>query len=205
MANTGDDALALIIKEPVGVVGAVVPWNFPFLMAVWKIATATAAGCSIVVKPAEQTPLSAMYLGELINEAGVPAGVVNILPGLGETAGQAIGLHKDIDVITFTGSTEVGRMFMRYSGDSNLKGVGLELGGKSPFIVLDDADITDDLIEHAATAAFWNGGQNCSANIVKMKSVCFSGRKFSRDWVPCMNPLPVQPPEPRAIFAWVIL
>lgn len=165
VANTGEDALALIVKEPVGVVGAVVPWNFPFLMAVWKIATALATGCSIVVKPAEQTPLSAIKLGELINEAGVPAGVVNILPGLGETTGQAIGLHNDIDVVTFTGSTEVGRMFMRYSGDSNLKGVGLELGGKSPFIVLDDAHISDELIDHAAMAAFWNGGQNCSANM----------------------------------------
>jgi aldehyde dehydrogenase (NAD+)/gamma-glutamyl-gamma-aminobutyraldehyde dehydrogenase len=165
VANTGEDALALIVKEPVGVVGAVVPWNFPFLMTVWKIASALAAGCSIVIKPAEQTPLSAIKLGELISEAGIPDGVVNILPGLGETAGQAIGLHNDIDVVTFTGSTEVGRMFMRYSGDSNLKGVGLELGGKSPFIVLDDADITDNLIEDAAMAAFWNGGQNCSANM----------------------------------------
>lgn len=165
VANTGEDALALVVKEPVGVVGAVVPWNFPFLMTVWKIATALAAGCSIVVKPAEQTPLSAIKLAELLAEAGVPAGVVNILPGLGETAGQAIGLHNDIDVVTFTGSTEVGRMFMRYSGDSNLKAVGLELGGKSPLIVLDDASITDDLIEDAAMAAFWNGGQNCSANM----------------------------------------
>lgn len=165
VANTGEDALALVVKEPVGVVGAVVPWNFPFLMTVWKMATALAAGCSIVVKPAEQTPLTAIKLGELVAKAGVPAGVVNILPGLGETAGQAIGLHNDIDVVTFTGSTEVGRMFMRYSGDSNLKGVGLELGGKSPFIVLDDAQISDDLIEHAAMAAFWNGGQNCSANM----------------------------------------
>ena len=165
VATTGEDALALVVKEPVGVVGAIVPWNFPFLMTVWKVATALAAGCSIVVKPAEQTPLTAIKLGELVAEAGIPAGVVNILPGLGETAGQAIGLHNDVDVVTFTGSTEVGRMFMRYSGDSNLKGVGLELGGKSPLIVLDDADISDDLIEEAATAAFWNGGQNCSANM----------------------------------------
>ena len=134
-------------------------------MAVWKIAPALAAGCSIVVKPAEQTPLSTLKLGELITEAGIPPGVVNIVPGLGETAGRAIGLHKDVDTVSFTGSTEVGRMFMRYSGDSNLKSVGLEMGGKSQFIVLDDAPITDDLIEHAAMAAFWNGGQNCSANM----------------------------------------
>ena len=165
IAPTGDDALALIVKEPVGVAGAILPWNFPFLMAVWKIAPALAAGCSIVVKPAEQTPLSTLKLGELITEAGIPPGVVNIVPGLGETAGRAIGLHNDVDTVSFTGSTEVGRMFMRYSGDSNLKSVGLEMGGKSPFIVLDDAPITDDLIEHAAMAAFWNGGQNCSANM----------------------------------------
>ena len=165
IAPTGDDAMALIIKEPAGVAGAILPWNFPFLMAVWKIAPALAAGCSIVVKPAEQTPLSTIRLGALINEAGVPPGVVSILPGLGETAGQAIGMHNDIDTVSFTGSTEVGRMFMRYSGESNLKSVGLEMGGKSPFIVLDDAVINDDLIEHAAMAAFWNGGQNCSANM----------------------------------------
>ena len=165
IAPTGDDAMGLIIKEPAGVAGAILPWNFPFLMAVWKIAPALAAGCSIVVKPAEQTPLSTIRLGALLNEAGVPAGVVSILPGLGETAGHAIGMHNDIDTVSFTGSTEVGRMFMRYSGDSNLKSVGLEMGGKSPFIVLDDAPIDDDLIEHAAMAAFWNGGQNCSANM----------------------------------------
>lgn len=165
IAPTGDAAMALIVKEPAGVAGAILPWNFPFLMAVWKIAPALAAGCSILVKPAEQTPLSTIRLGALIEEAGIPAGVVNILPGLGETAGQAIGMHNDIDTVSFTGSTEVGRMFMRYSGDSNLKSIGLEMGGKSPFIVLDDAIINDDLIEHAAMAAFWNGGQNCSANM----------------------------------------
>ena len=165
IAPTADDALALIVKEPAGVAGAILPWNFPFLMAVWKIAPALASGCSIVVKPAEQTPLSTLKLGELAIEAGIPSGVLNIIPGLGETAGQSIGLHNDVDTVSFTGSTEVGRLFMRYSGDSNLKSVGLEMGGKSPFIVLDDAVISDDLIEHAAMAAFWNGGQNCSANM----------------------------------------
>ena len=165
IAPTADDALALIVKEPAGVAGAILPWNFPFLMAVWKIAPALASGCSIVVKPAEQTPLSTLKLGELAIEAGIPSGVLNIIPGLGETAGQAIGLHNDVDTVSFTGSTEVGRLFMRYSGDSNLKSDGLEMGGKSPFIVLDDAVISDDLIEHAAMAAFWNGGQNCSANM----------------------------------------
>ena len=165
IAPTGPGALALITKEPAGVAGAVLPWNFPLVMAAWKIAPSLAVGCSAVIKPAEQTPLSTIRLAELMQEAGVPAGVINIVPGFGETAGKAIGLHNDIDTVSFTGSTEVGRLFMRYSGESNLKGVGLEMGGKSPFIVLDDAKLNDDLIEHAAMSAFWNGGQNCSANM----------------------------------------
>lgn len=165
IATTGPSALALITREPVGVAGAVLPWNFPLVMATWKIAPALAVGCSAVIKPAEQTPLSTIRLAQLMQEAGVPAGVINILPGFGETAGAAIGLHNDIDTVSFTGSTEVGRMFMRYAGDSNLKGVGLEMGGKSPFIVLEDAVIDDDMIDHAAMSAFWNGGQNCSANM----------------------------------------
>lgn len=165
VAPTGEDALALVVKEPAGVVGLVLPWNFPLLMAAWKLAPALAAGCSCIVKPAEQTPLTALRLAELAREAGVPDGVLNVLPGMGETTGQAIGRHNDIDIVSFTGSTEVGGYFLRYAGESNLKAIGLEMGGKSPFIVLDDADLNDDLIEHAATSAFWNGGQNCSANM----------------------------------------
>ena len=165
IAPTGPGAMALITREPAGVAGAVLPWNFPLVMAAWKIAPALAVGCSAVIKPAEQTPLSTIRLAELMQEAGVPAGVINVVPGFGETAGQAIGMHNDVDTVSFTGSTEVGRLFMRYSGESNLKGVGLEMGGKSPFIVLEDAAINDELIEHAAMSAFWNGGQNCSANM----------------------------------------
>jgi acyl-CoA reductase-like NAD-dependent aldehyde dehydrogenase len=165
VAPTGEDNLALIVKEPAGVVGLVLPWNFPLLMAAWKLAPALAAGCSCIVKPAEQTPLSALRLAELAREAGVPDGVLSVLPGLGETTGQAIGRHPDIDIVSFTGSTEVGGYFLRYAGESNLKVIGLEMGGKSPFIVLDDAELTDDLIEQAAMSAFWNGGQNCSANM----------------------------------------
>jgi len=165
IAPTGPSALALIVKEPAGVAGAVLPWNFPLLMATWKIAPSLSVGCSAVIKPAEQTPLSTIRLAELMREAGVPDGVINIVPGYGETAGQAIGMHNDIDTVSFTGSSEVGRMFMRYSGDSNLKSVGLEMGGKSPFIVLEDAVLDDELIEHSAMSAFWNGGQNCSANM----------------------------------------
>jgi aldehyde dehydrogenase (NAD+)/gamma-glutamyl-gamma-aminobutyraldehyde dehydrogenase len=184
IAPTGPSALALITKEAAGVAGAVLPWNFPLVMAAWKIAPALAVGCSAVIKPAEQTPLSALRLAELMREAGVPDGVINIVPGFGETAGQAIGMHRDIDTVSFTGSTEVGRMFMRYSGDSNLKGIGLELGGKSPFIVLEDAAMTDDLIEHAAMAAFWNGGQNCTANMRQLIAAPlveeFTGRILDR-------------------------
>lgn len=184
IAPTGPGAMALVTKEPAGVAGAVLPWNFPLVMAAWKIAPSLAVGCSAVIKPAEQTPLSTIRLAELMHEAGVPAGVINIVPGYGETAGRAIGIHNDIDTVSFTGSTEVGRMFMRYSGDSNLKGVGLEMGGKSPFIVLEDAALNDDLIEHAAMSAFWNGGQNCSANmrqlIAKPLVEEFTGRILDR-------------------------
>jgi aldehyde dehydrogenase (NAD+)/gamma-glutamyl-gamma-aminobutyraldehyde dehydrogenase len=165
VAATGGDACALIVKEPMGVVGLVLPWNFPLLMAAWKLAPALASGCSAIVKPAEQTSMSTLRLSELAGEAGVPAGVLNVVPGSGETTGRAVGRHNDIDVVSFTGSTEVGRHFLQYSSESNLKPIGLEMGGKSPFIVLADAQIDDDLIENAITSAFWNGGQNCSANM----------------------------------------
>jgi aldehyde dehydrogenase (NAD+)/gamma-glutamyl-gamma-aminobutyraldehyde dehydrogenase len=165
VAPTADSALAMIVKEPIGVAGLVLPWNFPLLMAAWKLAPALAAGCSAVLKPAEQTPLTALRLAELAMEAGLPAGVLNVVPGFGETAGRAIGLHADIDVVSFTGSTEVGGYFLDYAARSNLKPVGLEMGGKSPMIVLDDAEIDDALVSSAVSAAFWNGGQNCSANM----------------------------------------
>ncbi len=165
VAPTGESALALIMQEPIGVVGLVLPWNFPLLMAAWKAAPALAAGCSVVLKPAEQTPLSVLKLAELAARAGVPDGVLNVLPGLGETAGQAIGRHMGIDAVSFTGSTETGALFLKYSSESNLKPVGLEMGGKSPLIVLEDARINDELIENAVAAAMWNGGQNCSANM----------------------------------------
>lgn len=165
VAPTAESTVAMIVKEPAGVVGLVLPWNFPLLMAAWKLAPALAAGCSAILKPAEQTPLTALRLGELAMEAGVPAGVLNVVPGFGETAGQAIGRHMDVDVVSFTGSTEVGACFLKYASESNLKPIGLEMGGKSPFLVLDDAAIDDDLVNFAVTSAFWNGGQNCSANM----------------------------------------
>jgi gamma-glutamyl-gamma-aminobutyraldehyde dehydrogenase len=164
VAPTGPDALGLIVREPVGVVGAVVPWNYPLLMATWKIAPALAAGNTMVVKPSRLTSLSAIRLAELAAEAGVPDGVLNVVPGLGGTAGQALGRHMDVDKVTFTGSTEIGRQFLTYAAESNLKEVTLELGGKSPQLVLADARALDlDVVaERILFAALVNQGENCS-------------------------------------------
>ncbi len=148
--------------EPVGVVGQIIPWNFPLLIQAWKLAPALATGNTVVMKPAEQTPLSALRIGELLVEAGFPPGVVNILPGYGPTAGAAIARHMDIDKVAFTGSTEVGHLIMEGAAKSNLKRVSLELGGKSPNIVFADADM-DEAIEGAHFALFFNHGQCCTA------------------------------------------
>src|ERR1700752_4062879 len=148
--------------EPVGVVGQIIPWNFPLLMQAWKLGPALATGCTVVMKPAEQTPLSALRVGELILEAGFPEGVVNLLPGYGPTAGAAIARHMDVDKVAFTGSTEVGHLIMRAAAGSNLKRVTLELGGKSPNIVFADADMSQ-AIEGTHFALFFNQGQCCCA------------------------------------------
>jgi aldehyde dehydrogenase (NAD+) len=148
--------------EAIGVCGQIIPWNFPMLMQAWKLAPALATGNTCVLKPAEQTPLSALRIGELILEAGFPAGVVNILPGFGETAGAAIANHMDIDKVAFTGSTEVGHLILQAAGKSNLKRVSLELGGKSPNIVFADADM-DQAIEGSHMGLFFNQGQVCCA------------------------------------------
>ena len=158
----GSEFFSYTAREPIGVVGQIIPWNFPLLMAAWKLGPALAAGCTVVLKPAEQTPLSALRLGELIEEAGFPEGVVNIVTGLGETAGAALAAHPDVDKIAFTGSTEVGRLIVEAAGKSNLKKVTLELGGKSPNIVLADADLST-AIPGAASAIFFNHGQCCCA------------------------------------------
>ena len=163
-SSTDPSITSLIVKEPIGVVAGIVPWNFPLMMAVWKMAPALAAGCSIIIKPAEDTPLTAIKVAKIAQEAGLPDGVLNVLPGFGDV-GEALGRHNDINAISFTGSTEVGGYLMKYSGESNLKPVGLEMGGKSPFIVLEDAKLTEDLINNSINSAFWNGGQNCSANM----------------------------------------
>jgi len=164
VAPAGDDAVAMVIREPLGVVAAVLPWNFPMLMAAWKLGPALAAGNSLILKPAEETSMTCLRMAELAHEAGIPAGVLNVLPGLGETCGQAIGRHMDIDGVSFTGSTEVGRYFLKYSAESNLKKVVLECGGKNPCVVLDDAERLDEVAEQVLTAVFWNMGENCSSN-----------------------------------------
>lgn len=164
VSPTGAGELGLIVREPIGVVGAVLPWNFPAAMLAWKMAPALAAGNSLVVKPPELASLSTLRIAELASEAGVPDGVFNVVPGLGHITGRALGLHPDVDMITFTGSTEIGREFLRYSADSNLKNIALECGGKSPQIVLaDNADRLVQVAEDLAEAAFWASGQNCSA------------------------------------------
>jgi len=157
----GAKYLSYTLREPVGVVGQIIPWNFPLLMAAWKLGPALAAGNTVVLKPAEQTPLSALKLGELIVEAGFPEGVVNIVPGYGETAGAALAAHMDVDKVAFTGSTEVGKLIV-HAATGNLKKVSLELGGKSPNVVFKDADL-DSAIAGAASAIFFNHGQCCCA------------------------------------------
>ncbi|BCG74998.1 aldehyde dehydrogenase [Mesorhizobium sp. 113-1-2] len=164
VAPTGASDLVLVRREPLGVVGAVVPWNFPLDMATWKCAPALAAGNSVVLKPAEQSPFSALRLAELAMEAGLPAGVLNVVPGLGETAGQALGRHMDVDCLAFTGSTSVGKMFLQYSGQSNMKQVWLETGGKSPNLVFADCGDLDAAADMAAFGIFFNQGEVCSAN-----------------------------------------
>ena len=157
----GAKYLTYTLREPIGVVGQIIPWNFPLLMAAWKLGPALASGCTVVLKPAEQTPLSALRLGELIMEAGFPEGVVNIVPGYGETAGAALAAHMDVDKVAFTGSTEVGKMIVQ-AATGNLKKVSLELGGKSPNVIFKDANM-DTAIPGATSAIFFNHGQCCCA------------------------------------------
>jgi acyl-CoA reductase-like NAD-dependent aldehyde dehydrogenase len=163
VAPTGHDALALVTREPMGVVAAVVPWNFPLIMAAWKIGPALAAGNSFILKPSEKSPLTAIRIAALASEAGIPDGVFNVLPGFGHTAGQALALHMDVDCIGFTGSTRTGKLMLQYSGQSNMKRVWLECGGKSPNIILADCPDLDRAAAAAASAIFFNQGEMCSA------------------------------------------
>ena len=164
VAPTHRNSLATVTREPIGVVGAVVPWNFPLDLAIWKLGPALAAGNSVVLKPAEQTSLTALRFAELATEAGLPDGVLNIVPGFGPDVGEPIGRHSDIDCVTFTGSTSAGKRFLQYSAESNMKPVWLETGGKSPNLVFADCEDLDLAADKAAFGIFWNQGEICSAN-----------------------------------------
>ena len=164
ISPSGDDALGLIVREPAGIAACVLPWNFPLMMLAWKIGPALASGNCVIVKPAEQTSMSALKVAELAAEAGFPDGVLNVLPGEGPDVGEPIGRHPDIQVVSFTGSTEIGRKFLEYSAQSNLKRVVLECGGKNPAVVLHDADRLDHAARQIVFSALWNMGQNCTAN-----------------------------------------
>ncbi len=164
VSPASDDHIAMVVREPIGVVGLVLPWNFPLLMLAWKIGPALATGCSVVVKPAAETTLTALRLAELAMEAGLPRGVLNIVPGGGAEVGEPIGRHMDIDMVSFTGSTVTGKKFLTYSAESNAKEVVLEMGGKNPAIVMEDAENLDRVAAHVVNGAFWNMGENCSAS-----------------------------------------
>jgi len=162
-APAGQDAVAMVVREPIGVVGLVLPWNFPLMMLGWKIGPALASGCSIIVKPAEDTSLTTLRVAELATEAGIPDGVFNVITGLGGQAGEPLGLHMDVDMISFTGSTVTGRRFLTYAAQSNLKRIVLECGGKNPAVVMNDVEDLDHVAGHIVNGAFWNMGENCSA------------------------------------------
>ncbi|QUJ75227.1 aldehyde dehydrogenase [Sulfitobacter albidus] len=163
VAPASDDHIAMVVREPIGVVGLVLPWNFPLLMLGWKIAPALAAGCSVIVKPAEETSLTALRVAELAHEAGVPRGVLAVLPGTGPEVGEPLGRHMDVDMVSFTGSTVTGKRFLGYAAESNAKEVVLEMGGKNACVVLEDAENLDRVAAHVVNGALWNMGENCSA------------------------------------------
>lgn len=163
VSPTAGDIVSMVVREPIGVVAAVIPWNFPLAILAMKVGPVLAGGNSIVVKPAEQTSLSALRFAALVKEAGIPDGVFNVVPGFGVTAGQALGRHMDVDCLSFTGSTEVGRYFLKYSAESNIKKVILELGGKSPVIVMPDVTDLQSVVEQIAIGILFSQGENCSA------------------------------------------
>lgn len=187
---TAEDQVGMVTREPRGVVAAVVPWNFPLTIGSWKFAAALAAGCTVVMKTAEQSPLSMQLVARLGVEAGLPPGVLNVLSGDGIVVGRALGLHQDVDALSFTGSTAVGRHFLRYSADSNLKRIQLELGGKSPNIIFDDAPDLDAAADKAAWAIFFNSGEMCTAGSRLVVHESIADRVIERvaanaaDWFP---------------------
>lgn len=164
LTPSGPGIVSMVVREPIGVVACVLPWNFPLMMAAWKLGPILATGNTCVLKPAEQTSITTIRLAELATEAGIPDGVVNVVPGFGPEVGEPLGLHPGVDAVAFTGSTETGRRFLHHSAESNLKRVLLECGGKNPLVVMHDAGDLDAVAEHTVNSIYWNGGQNCSSN-----------------------------------------
>lgn len=203
IAPTGGRDLAMVRRIPLGVVGAVVPWNFPLDMATWKLAPALATGNSVVLKPAEQSPLSALFLAELASQAGLPDGVLNVVPGYGEDAGQALGRHPDVDCLVFTGSTAVGKLFQRYAGESNMKQVWLETGGKSPNIIFPDADL-DTAADMAAFGIFFNQGEVCSANSRMLVHASIKDEMIERMKIRAEATVPGDPLDPASTLGSMV-
>jgi 4-guanidinobutyraldehyde dehydrogenase/NAD-dependent aldehyde dehydrogenase len=204
IAPTPQNIIGMITKEPIGVVGAIVPWNYPLWMAVWKLAPALITGNSVILKPAEQSPMSAIRIGELLVEAGLPEGVFNVLPGDGPITGKSMCLHNDIDCIAFTGSGEVGKLILQYSGQSNMKRIQLECGGKSPNIVFADHDDLDMVAEKSAYAIFGNQGEICSAG-----SRLIIQKEIEKDFVKKLSELsktmmPGNPFDPNSFMGAVV-
>ena len=200
VAPTAHDVVAMVTREPMGVVGVVLPWNFPLMLACWKIGPALVAGNTVVIKPAEQSPLTAIRLAELALEAGIPPGVINVVPGFGPTAGKALGLHPDVDALTFTGSGEIGKMFMAYAAQSNMKRVSLECGGKSPNIIFADAPDIDTAARNAAFGIFYNQGEVCAAGsrLVVQESIKDEVLEKVIGWARKMQPGDPLDPKSRA-------
>ncbi|HVK54784.1 MAG TPA: aldehyde dehydrogenase [Burkholderiales bacterium] len=204
IAPTPASSLALITREPVGVVGAIVPWNYPMLMATWKIAPALAVGNSVILKPSEKSPLSALRLAELALEAGIPEGVFNVIPGFGNEAGSALALHNDVDCIAFTGSPRIGRQIVQYAGQSNLKRAWTELGGKSPNIVFADCPDLDRAAKAAVSGIFYNQGESCNAPSRLLVEASIKDAFIERvlDLVPAYQP--ADPLDPETIMGALV-
>lgn len=161
---SGDGAVGIVVKEAIGVVACIIPWNFPLMTTMWKLAPSLAEGNSIIIKPASVTTLSTLLLVKFAAEAGIPEGVIQVITGSGSVVGEALGMHPDVGVISFTGSTEIGRKLLEYSSKSNLKKIVLELGGKSPMVIMDDVKDLTNAVDNALFSSFWNAGQSCTAN-----------------------------------------
>jgi gamma-glutamyl-gamma-aminobutyraldehyde dehydrogenase len=198
IAPVGDGNLAMVRRVPLGVIGAIIPWNFPFDMAAWKCAPALAAGNSVVLKPSERSPFTALRLAELAREAGLPDGVLNVVTGHGGGAGKALALHSDVDCLAFTGSTRTGRALMEYSGQSNLKQVWLELGGKSANLIFADTKNLDEAAAMAAFGIFFNAGQVCSANTRLLVARCIQAEFVERLVAQAREMQPCDPLNPAA-------